>query len=151
MNEWMNVKIRNDTTFISVLPGTVYNKDTTRYLRAGSSLSPQSVSATNAACNTYSNVTYLASCWPTWTVEEGDMASCFFRSGPRTGPSGENMSPPTMGVQKGQQWSGVYVRRDIFFFFFLFSERADHRYSKARLQKVSRKCSKIWLRRANIN
>ena len=34
------------------------------------------VSATNAACNIYSSVTYLVTSWPPWTaVEEGDTAT----------------------------------------------------------------------------
>ena len=65
----------------------------------------------------YSNVTYLASYGPPRTVEERDMASfgkvkegdkaSFFCSEPRTGGRGENVSPPTTCLQKGQEWSGV--------------------------------------------
>ena len=47
------------------------------WLRAGSSIKPQISSATNAACISNSNVTYLVSCWPQWTVEEDDIASFF--------------------------------------------------------------------------
>ena len=39
----------------------------------------------------------------------------FFCSGPTTGASGDNVSPPTTGLQKDQKWSGVSVG---FFFFF---------------------------------
>ena len=72
-------------------------------------------------------------------------------SGPtdRTGASGENVSPPTTGLQKGQSWSGISVEKQPFFLFFC-SERADCRYFKAWLQNVSRRCWNIWLRRANI-
>ena len=45
------------------------------YIHAGSSKTPQTLSATNAACIRYSNVTYLVSCWPPRTTEEGDIAS----------------------------------------------------------------------------
>ena len=48
---------------------------------------------------------YLLSYWPPWTVEEGGMATFF--SWPRIGDSGENVSPPAAGHQKGQGWSGV--------------------------------------------
>ena len=41
---------------------------------AGSGIKPQILSATTAACNSNSNVTFLVSCWPPWTVEEGDPA-----------------------------------------------------------------------------
>ena len=61
-------------------------------------------------------------------------------TGPRIGASGENVSPPTTGHQKGQKWSGVSV--GIFFSPFFFWTR--------RLQvlqgisvKTSRKHSKI--------
>ena len=37
------------------------------------------MSATNAACNIYSNVTYSVSSWPPWTAEEGDIASFFVK------------------------------------------------------------------------
>ena len=47
---------------------------------------------------------YLLSYWPPWTVEEGDMATFF--SWPRIGASGENVSAPATGHQKGQKWSG---------------------------------------------
>ena len=46
-------------------------------LRAASSWTTQILCPTNAACNIYSNVTYVASYWPPWTVEEGDLASFF--------------------------------------------------------------------------
>ena len=40
-------------------------------------------------------------------------------TGPRIGASGENVSPPTTGHQKGQKWSGVSVRKIFFSHFFL--------------------------------
>ena len=46
----------------------------------------------------------------------------FFCSGPRAGASAENVSPPTTGLQNGQQWSGVFVGKQ--YFFHSFSERA---------------------------
>ena len=58
-------------------------------IRAGSSSSPQRLSAMNAACNSYSNVTRLVSYWPPWTAEEGDVSSFFCCWGPRDGASGE--------------------------------------------------------------
>ena len=64
--------------------------------------------------------------------------SQFCCSGSTIGASGENVSPPTTDLQKGQKWSGVSVGKHQFFPFF-FCERADCRYSKARLHKVSRK------------
>ena len=69
-----------------------------------------------------------------------------FHSGPRTDASGENASRPTTGLQKSQKWSDVSRGKQLLFF----SKRADLRYSKARLQKVSRKHLKIWLRTANV-
>ena len=116
--------------------------------RTGSSSSLQVVSVTNAACNSYSNVTHLVTYWPPWTVEEGDTAS-YFVSGPtRTGPSGENVSPPSTGLQKGQQWPGVSVGL-LFFVVIFFSERADSRYSQGMPVKKITQYSKVWLRRAN--
>ena len=47
---------------------------------AGSSKTPQIVSATNTACNSHSNVTYLVSYWPSWTAEEGDIAVLLVQS-----------------------------------------------------------------------
>ena len=42
-----------------------------------SRIEPQISSSTNAACISDSNDTYLVSCWPPWTVKEGDIASFF--------------------------------------------------------------------------
>ena len=42
-----------------------------------------------------------------------------FCSGPRTGASGENVSPPTTGLRKRQEWSGVSVGKQHLSFFFL--------------------------------
>ena len=47
-------------------------------VQAGSSKTPHIVSATNAACSSYSTATFLVSYWSPWTVEEGDMAAFFF-------------------------------------------------------------------------
>ena len=47
------------------------------------------------------------------------VAICFC-SGPRTGARGQNVPPPITALQKGQEWSGVSVRRNRFFFFFVF-------------------------------
>ena len=69
-------------------------------LKAGLSMTSQTVSAMNAACNIYSNVTYNAY-RPTWTAEEGDLAS--FSWGPGAGFSAQNMSRPTIGRQTGHQ------------------------------------------------
>ena len=56
-------------------------------------------------------------------------------------------SSQTTGLQQGQYWSGLSVGKKKSY---LFSARGDCRYSKACLQNVSRKYSKVWLRRANI-
>ena len=66
--------------------------ENTKWIRAASGLNPQISSATNAARISHSNATYLVSCWPPWSMEEGGMA-CFFCQGPRTGASAENVSP----------------------------------------------------------
>ena len=71
----------------------------TYLVRAGSSIKPQISSATKTACNNNSNVTYLVSCWPPWTVEEGDLAS-FFCWRPRTGASSENVPRAITGLSK---------------------------------------------------
>ena len=117
---------------------------------AGSNLSLQIVSVTNAACNSYSNVTYLVSYWPPWTVEVGGMPSFFsFRTYCRTDPGGD-VSPPTTGLQKGQQWSGVFIG----FFPHFFSGRTDCRYSKACPWNVSRKIRRsfcVWSISSHIN
>ena len=70
-------------------------------LRAGSSIKPQISSATKAACVSNSNVTYLVSCRPPWTVEHGDIA-IFFCQGPRTGAGAENVSRPITDLQRSQ-------------------------------------------------
>ena len=71
-------------------------------------------------------------------------------TGPRIGASGENVSPPSTGHQKGQKWSGVAV--GIQFFHRFFSERGDCMYSKACcVYKVSRKHSKIWPAYVELN
>ena len=43
-----------------------------------------------------------------------------------------------------------FLKNFFFFFFFFFPERTGSRYSKACLQNISRKHSKIWLLGANI-
>ena len=48
-------------------------------LRAGSSIKAEISSATNAACISNSNLTYLVSCWRSWTVEERDIARFMLR------------------------------------------------------------------------
>ena len=59
-----------------------------------------------------------------------------FCSGPRTGDSGENVSPPTTGLQKGQYWSGVSVGKHHFFLFFFMNEpiasTVGHAFKKCR-------------------
>ena len=60
----------------SKFPNQLFTK---REVRAGSSIKPQISSATNAACISNSNVKYLVSCWPTWTVKEGDIAIYFVK------------------------------------------------------------------------
>ena len=44
----------------------------------------------------------------------------FFWSGPWTGRSGDNVSPPTTGLQKGQWWSGVSAGIKTFIFHVIF-------------------------------
>ena len=117
-------------------------------LRAGSSVKPQISSATNAACNSNSNVTYLVSCRPPWTVEEGDVSSFFF------GKDLELALAPKMCPDQSQAFKEVnnsqaltVGRKKVAPFF---SGRAASRCSKACLHKVSRKYSKNWLRRINI-
>ena len=66
--------------------------------------------------------------------------SQFFRSGPTTGASGEKR---VLNDHRPSKRSTM-VRRFRRKIFFIFSERADSRYTKARLQQVSRKYSKIW-------
>ena len=81
---------------------------TVRAVRAGPSLSPQIMSAANPACNSCSNVTYSVSHWSPWTANSGrGWHSPFCWSGPRTGASGENVSPPTTGLPT----KSVVVRR----------------------------------------
>ena len=80
--------------------------------------------------------------WHTWPF-------FLFGAYDRTGASGENVSPQTTGLQKVQEWPGVSVGK-LHLFTFYFAERADCRYSKSCLQNVSRKYSKIWLRRNSI-
>ena len=78
-----------------------------------------------APCSRISHVKYHTdrhALWKrvTWPV--------FFCSGPRTGASGESVSPPTAGPQQ----RSVMVRRfrgKTGFFRFFFSERADCTYS----------------------
>ena len=85
------------------------------------------------ACCSHSNVTYVVSCWPPWTVEECCIASfSLVRTHARTGASTAVMSPPTKGVHKGQQWSRAHAGRNRFLLNFR-SERAGSRYTKARL------------------
>ena len=56
-----------------------------------------------------SNVIFLVSYWPLWTVEEGDNASFYVRDLGLALLILVNVSPPTTGFQKGQQRSGVFV------------------------------------------
>ena len=53
------------------------NKGSTFSHNSWSYIKPQISSATNAACNSNSNATYLVSYWPPWTAEEGGIASFF--------------------------------------------------------------------------
>ena len=48
------------------------------------------------------------------------MAWPVFFSAPRTGASGESVSPPTTGLQKCQKWSGVFRRKTTFLLSFFF-------------------------------
>ena len=51
----------------------------------------------------------MSSCWPPWTVEEGDVASLFVKDlGLALAP---NMSRPITDLQRGQQWIGIYCRK----------------------------------------
>ena len=63
--------------------------------------------------------------------------SQFCCSGSTIGASGENVSPPTTDLQKGQKWSGVSVGKHQFFpFFFVNEPIADtlrHAYTKFRV------------------
>ena len=113
-----------------------------RSIRAGSSFSAQSaVSAVNAACNTHSNVTYLLSCWPPWTVGDGGMSS-FFVQGLglallKVAKSCPHRPQAFKKVNNGQ----AFPQEKQFFSFS--TERAHCSYSKACLTKVSRIYLKI--------
>ena len=115
-------------------------------VRACSSIKPQISSATNAACISNSNVTYLVSCWPPWTVEEGDIASFFVKDlGLALAPE---MCPDQSQAFKEVNHSQTFtVRRKLIT---TFSEREASRCSKACFYKVSCKYSKNWRRRTNI-
>ena len=70
-------------------------------VQAASSKKTQILSATNAACNIYSNVTYLVPYWPQLTPEEG--------------VSGENVSRPSTGLQKVKNSQAFPLELTIFF------------------------------------
>ena len=109
------------------------------------------MSATYAACNSYSNVTLVPGTILTAMNSGRGWHSQFFWWGPRTAASDENVSPPTTGLQKAQWCWGVsqnYLPG--MFYYYFSSEETDCRYSKACLQKTSCKYSKIWLLKANI-
>ena len=113
-------------------------------VRAVSSIKLQISSATNAACISNSNVTYLVSCWPPWTVEEGNIASLFVKGlglaqAPKMCPDQSKAFKEVNNSQEGK------TKKKLFF-----SGRAASRCSKAYLYKVSRKYSKNWLRRTHI-
>ena len=118
----------------------------TRTIRDGSSTKAQVSSATNTACISNSNVTYLVSCWPPWTVEEGDIASFFVKDlGLALAPE---MCPDQSQAFKEVNHSQTFtVRRKLIT---TFSEREASRCSKACFYKVSCKYSKNWRRRTNI-
>ena len=66
--------------------------------QAGSSKTPQIVSATNAAWSSYSNLTYLVYYWPPWRLQEGDVAKKkWLRFRPMALPP-KNASRPTTGL-----------------------------------------------------
>ena len=78
----------------------------------------------NAACNSCSNVTYQVFSVILTAMNSGrGWHSHFFCSGRRTGASGENVSPPTTGLRKRQQWSGVSVGKPFFFPIFFGTRR----------------------------
>ena len=70
-------KIEGKSYRIIIWPARPFNRYTSEYIRAGSDINPQISSATNVACISNSNVTYFVSCWPPWTVEEGDISHFF--------------------------------------------------------------------------
>ena len=111
------------------------------YVRAGSSVSPQVSSATNAACNSNSNVTHiLLSVFGIMLTAmnssgRGLHSQFFFCEGPRTGASAAKVSRPITGLRRGQYSQAFTVGRKIYNPFF-FSERAAFRCSKACLYKV---------------
>ena len=126
---------------------TIYRRfhSQTSYIRAGSRVKPQFLSAMNAACDSNSNVTYLVSYWPPSTVEEGDfgifvLITCLWLAiVPKMCPDNHRHSKSqvfTAGRKKMSQW---------------FCGRAPSTCSKSYLNDVLRKYSKNWLPRTSIN
>ena len=115
------------------------NKGSTFSHNSWSYIKPQISSATNAACNSNSNATYLVSYWPPWTAEEGGIASFF-------GKVLGLVLAPKMCPHQSQGFKEVNIsqaftvgrRKNAIFF----SGRAASRCSKTSLYKVSRKYSK---------
>ena len=79
------------------------------------------LSLTIAACTIYSNVTHIGIIFSPTNRKRGWHGHFF--TGPWIGASGENVSPPAAGHQKGQKWSGVSVGKTYFPFFFLWTRR----------------------------
>ena len=107
---------------------------------------PKISSAMNAACNSNSNVTYLVSCWPPWTVAEGDMARFFVKDlglalAPKMCPDQSQASKMLIRVRRLPQEEKKKA---------IFSDWAACRCPKACLYEVQHKYSKNWLRRTNI-
>ena len=126
--------------------GSANHIEKRKYVRAGSSLSSQIVSATTAAYNSYSHVTYLLLFWPPWTVEEGKVASFFVQDLGRalvaaTCPTDHRPSKRSKMATRFRRGKHVLS---------VFSDQADCRHSKVCLCNVSGKYSKIWQRRADI-
>ena len=89
----------------------------------------------------------MPTCWPPWTLEEGDMAFFFVTDlGLALAPK---MCPDQSQAFKEVNDSQAFTvgRKKMTHFF---SGRAASRCSKACLYKVSRKHSKNWLRRTSI-
>ena len=113
---------------------------------AGSSIKIQTLSATNAACKSNSNLTHLESCWLPGAVEAGDIASVFVKDlGLALPPT---MCPEQSRAFKVNNIQAFTVGRKTKSHFF--SGQAASTCSKECLYKVSRKHSENWLRRANI-
>ena len=94
-------------------------------LRTGLRLATQVWSATNAACDIYSNATDLVSYWPPCTTEEDGIAS-FVADVIGRGACGENVSRPTMGLGKRSKTVKRFLKKQPFpFFLCLFPNESD--------------------------